>query len=448
MKLPKLNAGQLRKFALATLRDNVRLQRQNAAQKELTKTLKKQLAELQKTVKQLGEKVEQLQRSPPEKNQQAQGPPKKTRKNATTQTSAAKEKKLTKEEKKQQEEDRRKEQREQRRLKEKKRDDDEQRRQWNEKLQQRREKEDGERVDRQERDTHQPPVAGAQNKTPWRDVVGRRRGRKREIGEKPEVSTPKKPAPAKEQLLQRRRPRQPAIILSKKRDDQTYPDILRIAKQRVVPGEFQLQVAKVRSTKKGELLLELRGLSGKDGDVQGFAKRLREALVDDADVKVPQRHTTLIILDIEESASVEDISSATGAVGRVTTQKMRGGGQLAKVQVPIERGLQILRGEPLTIGWSRCRVRSLEKQNNLPRCFKCLQLGHMAKECKNTDLQRPCYRCGKPGHVAAGCVEPPNCPVCKTLEGQKSDHTLGGHGCSSSAHKGQGKGDRRREWRK
>ncbi len=133
-----------------------------------------------------------------------------------------------------------------------------------------------------------------------------------------------------------------------------------------------------------------------------------------------------------------------GAVGQVTTQKMRVGGLMAKVQVPIEKGIEVLKGGPLTIGWSRCRVRSLEKRNTLPRCFKCLRMGHMAMECTNADLQRPCYRCGEAGHVVAACRKPPSCPVCRTIEGQPSDHVLGGHGCSSNASQGQGRNRRRR----
>ncbi len=111
-------------------------------------------------------------------------------------------------------------------------------------------------------------------------------------------------------------------------------------------------VAKTCYTRKGELLLELKGLLQKDGDIMGFTSWLHTALVIKAEVKRLQRNTELLILDIEESVSAEEIAQAVGAIGQVTTQKMRAGGLMAKVQVPIEKGIEVLKGGPLTIGWS------------------------------------------------------------------------------------------------
>ncbi len=105
---------------------------------------------------------------------------------------------------------------------------------------------------------------------------------------------------------------------------------------------------------------------------------------------------------------------------------------MAKVQVPIEKVIEVLKGGPLTTGWSRCRVHSLEKRNTLLWCYKCLRMGHMVKECGNANLRRPCYRCSKAGHVVSVCKKPLSCQVCRTVEGQPSDHILGGHGCSSN----------------
>ncbi len=138
---------------------------------------------------------------------------------------------------------------------------------------------------------------------------------------------------------------------------------------------------------KGETLLQLKGLSQKDGNVEGFTNQLRQALMVEAKVKRLQQNTELLILDNEESVSAKEIAQAVGAISHVTIQKMRDGGPLAKVQVPIEKGMEVLKRGQQTITWSRCKISSLQKRNTLPHCYKCLRMGQMARECTNADLQ-------------------------------------------------------------
>ncbi len=85
----------------------------------------------------------------------------------------------------------------------------------------------------------------------------------------------------------------------------------------------------------------------------GFTYQLRQKLASEAvDIKRLQRNTTLLILDIEESVNAEEIAQAVGATSQVTNQKMRDWGLMAKVQVPIEKGKEILQKGPQTSGWS------------------------------------------------------------------------------------------------
>ncbi len=79
------------------------------------------------------------------------------------------------------------------------------------------------------------------------------------------------------------------------------------------------------------MLLEQKGLPQKDGNIMEFINQLRHALVAEANMKRLQRNTKLLILDIEESISAEEITQAVGATGHITTQKMRDGGLMAKM---------------------------------------------------------------------------------------------------------------------
>lgn len=69
----------------------------------------------------------------------------------------------------------------------------------------------------------------------------------------------------------------------------------------------------------------------------------------------------------------------------------------------------------------------------LPRCFKCLLLGHVGAGCTSAVSRgHLCYRCGSPGHTMVGCRMPLRCPVCKDMGEVEVDHALGeGRLCSS-----------------
>ncbi len=98
------------------------------------------------------------------------------------------------------------------------------------------------------------------------------------------IVRPKSP-PAEEQLLRKRRPGQEAVMVALKMDGGKYANIIRKAKSLVFPQEFGLQVAKTCYTRKGEMLLELKGLPQKDGDVTDFTNQLHTVLATEAEVK-------------------------------------------------------------------------------------------------------------------------------------------------------------------
>lgn len=295
-----------------------------------------------------------------------------------------------------------------------------------------------------------PPVSGteagfgghpAKLDAPWNVVVGRRSrggpaGTNRMMdssqGQTRTLTQTKVPK-TKEQLLRKRRPRQQALVIEKKSEEVKYSDLIKIAREQIQPSEYRTEVLRVRYSKKGEMMLELRGLNGQEADVEGFARRLQEVLGNVANIKRPQRTTGLLILDIDESVEKEEIAAAAGTSLPIRLEEAKAGLRVAKIQVPIEKALELIQGGRLSLGWSRCRVRSLEKQSTLPRCYKCLLVGHMARECKGMDLEKPCYRCGGRGHIAATCRQDLCCPVCSKVEGHLTDHMLGGRGCSSNA---------------
>lgn len=39
------------------------------------------------------------------------------------------------------------------------------------------------------------------------------------------------------------------------------------------------------------------------------------------------------------------------------------------------------------------------------KCFNCGQGGHLSKDCPRTENSRVCYNCGNPGHLSRDCTE-------------------------------------------
>lgn len=76
----------------------------------------------------------------------------------------------------------------------------------------------------------------------------------------------------------------------------------------------------------------------------------------------------------------------------------------------------------LKIGWVSYRVREKEE---VKKCFRCMELGHEAWNCKRVDRPGCCFRCGEEGHIAAECKGTEKCSKC-----QAEGYRTGSQRCS------------------
>ena len=173
-------------------------------------------------------------------------------------------------------------------------------------------------------------------------------------------------------------------------------------------GELGVAISGARKTKSGAILLEVKGGPDK-ADV--LAKDLQEKLGEEARIGRPEKKWPILIFGIPEWAGEEEVCKAINEEIGSTDRKMQvrlgpgvDGTFFARMEVPASEARSLQKKGRIKIGWAVCRVKVLEAYR--PRCFKCLEAGHLAAECKGPDRKDCCFRCLKPGHRIATCDAP------------------------------------------
>lgn len=163
----------------------------------------------------------------------------------------------------------------------------------------------------------------------------------------------------------------------------------------------------MRKTRKGDLLLEVRGDQSAVDSVRSEVSRV---VGYEASVRLLQQRTLLEIRDIDEWSDRGDVedSVARGAkvpkdlVNVLSLHPAHSRTQTAFVLLPASHARTVVDGGRLKINVVSCRVRLAAKRK--ARCYKCLAFGHESSHCADRPDRRDCCRrCGKVGHKAADC---------------------------------------------
>lgn len=232
----------------------------------------------------------------------------------------------------------------------------------------------------------------------------------------------------------KKRSQRPDALVIKSCSDMSYADILKKVKSDGKLNNLGENVKSIRKTEKGELLVELNRADHEN--LHQFQEVMKEVLGNDANVRSLTHEVVLQIKDIDEVTSKEEIIDAL----RKFSDNMKnlqcdvlkalrpayGSTQTATISLNAHLANKLLDAGKIKIGWVVCRIR----QKITPKkCFKCLDFGHIAVNCKSSnDFSKCCIKCGEAGHKIQNCTKAPKCLLC-TNGKQIANHITGSMIC-------------------
>jgi len=193
------------------------------------------------------------------------------------------------------------------------------------------------------------------------------------------------------------------------RGDSTFADVLKRVKSGVNTEVTGTSITKMRETRNGDLLIEVRG----DAEVADTVrKEVERSCGSGSGVQLLERRSLIEIRDLDcvtcDADVVEAVGRDTGArkekVSVLSLRKAFGGTRTALVLLPQRAASKIADGGRMRVGLVYCRARSAKRR---VRCYKCLAFGHNSRACGGTDRSECYRRYGVMGHFAKSCSSDP-----------------------------------------
>lgn len=258
-------------------------------------------------------------------------------------------------------------------------------------------------------------ISGDTCDTPWREVRNRK-DRSRKDGNKT-----KEP-------FRRGRKKGEAVII--KTSEDTYADVLRAMRTDPKLKEFGTDVQKIRRTQAGDMIIELNKNSKNRSSA---LKELTESVLGEkVQVKAMCPEATIQCKDLDEIATEEEVRTALkvqcnleGVEIKVRLRKAPFGMQAASIKLPIDVANKVMTTGKIKVGLSVCPLRFQPRPEG---CYRCLEYGHLARNCKGIDRSKLCRWCGQEGHKAQDCNNEQRCLFC--VDKSRNKHAPGGPGCS------------------
>lgn len=226
--------------------------------------------------------------------------------------------------------------------------------------------------------------------------------------------------------------RDPGEAITIKAQPETYAEVIKKMKSSVNPSEIGVEISSMKRTKAGELIVKFKkGV----GQAEKLKDALSNTLGDDVTIRSVARIQMVDIRDLDESTDKEELKDALiratgiqldGTFKILNLREAYGKTKQALVQMPANIATNLLKERKIKVGWVRCRLRAKTPPTT---CFRCLDRGHRARECKGDDRSKLCRNCCHSGHIAKECKQKRRCIICQDAGLQRTDHFIGSAIC-------------------
>lgn len=240
----------------------------------------------------------------------------------------------------------------------------------------------------------------------------------------------KKKEEAKERAKRDKIPKSEAIVV-KATENKTYADLFKQLKKQA--GGRMDGIQTVRKSRGGDLIIEMeRNVNG-----VGLENVVRETLGEGHKVRRMTPKIAYEVRDVDPTLEKEEVVAEiarelkieTGEIEVKTVRFGYGGTKIVIINLPSKITEDIEGVEKIRVGFTKCRIR---RTQNLIRCFRCHDFGHMSYTCK-LELQgrEICRRCGGWDHQINGCQAIRCCVLCTRagINASKAEHIAGAANC-------------------
>ncbi|XP_046608779.1 uncharacterized protein LOC124299561 [Neodiprion virginianus] len=193
---------------------------------------------------------------------------------------------------------------------------------------------------------------------------------------------------------------------------------------------FRTTVAAVKRTRGGDVLLEVKGVSG----ARALSEAVRGVLGGEAKVSALEPSMVVEVRDLDEVTTEGEVRAALSEALKaplVKLMRLRPGfrvTQTALCKMPERTARKLVALAKIKIGWTVCWIR---ERIAVDQCHRCQGYGHHAAQCLGPDNSNACRKWGTEGHKEKECWgSSPRCLTCKN-RGLRGYHFSGSGRCSS-----------------
>ncbi|KAK7863339.1 hypothetical protein R5R35_009694 [Gryllus longicercus] len=209
----------------------------------------------------------------------------------------------------------------------------------------------------------------------------------------------------------------------------SYVDIIKEISAKRKPKEGGADFKMVRKTKKGEYLFVLQ----EQGKTEEFHHIFKETLEGKADVAVLTKQSTIVVRDVMEFSTEDDVREAIRKEAGIPDLEMAcylrkgyAGLQSAIVKLSQNVAAALLQKKKIAVDMVYC---SITVRKEVIRCYRCHAYGHIAKRCSGPDRRKLCWNCGG-DHQRKDCTTETACLSCKDSN-VNNQHRPGSKLCTS-----------------